>query len=91
MGKAKKSNSAPMKNVALDKQLTEGKVSKHKNRDKCYLRSEESSVLDSKTSRKILTAAKRQQLELNEENFPSLGEKKSVNFNFGKHLTIQQI
>lgn len=41
-------------------------------------------VLDSKTSKKILAAAKQQQLEFNEDNFPSLAPKKSVNFDLGK-------
>lgn len=40
--------------------------------------------MDGKTSKKILAVAKQQQLEFNEENFPSLAPRKSVNFNLGK-------
>ncbi|XP_013106384.1 bystin [Stomoxys calcitrans] len=83
MGKAKKSNMTKMKNAPLEQQLLEGKVVKKKDRKKVSLRAEESSVLDSKTSKKILAAAKQQQLEFNEENFPSLTPKKSVDFNLG--------
>ncbi|KNC23574.1 Bystin [Lucilia cuprina] len=83
MGKPKKSNLAPAKNVSLEKQLTEGKVAKQKNRNKIHIRAEESSVLDSKTSKKILEAAKQQQLELNDDNFPSLAPRKKVNFDLG--------
>uniref|UniRef100_A0A1A9WAV6 Bystin n=1 Tax=Glossina brevipalpis TaxID=37001 RepID=A0A1A9WAV6_9MUSC len=85
MGKAKKSKLAPVKNVSLEKQLMDGKVAKKKNRQKIHLRAEESSVVDSKTSRKILAAARMQQLdeELNEENFPNLITKKSTHINLG--------
>ncbi|TMW46977.1 hypothetical protein DOY81_007941 [Sarcophaga bullata] len=83
MGKPKKSNIAPERKVPLEQQLMDGKVVKQKVRNKVHIRAEESSVLDSKTSKKILEAAKQQQLELNEENFPSLAPKKSVNFNLG--------
>ncbi|XP_075156031.1 bystin [Haematobia irritans] len=83
MGKAKKSNMVKAKNPPLEQQLLEGKVAKKKDRKKVNLRAEESSVLDSKTSKKILAAAKQQQLEFNEENFPSLTPKKSVDINLG--------
>ncbi|KAM7348162.1 bystin [Cochliomyia hominivorax] len=83
MGKAKKSNVAPPKKVSLEQQLTEGKVAKQKNRNKVHIRAEESSILDSKTSKKILEAAKKQQLELNDDNFPSLVPKKRVDFDLG--------
>lgn len=88
MGKAKKVSKISSKSqVPLDKQMTQGKVFK-KNRDKLYLRAEESSVVDSKTSKKILLAAKQQQLDLTEENFPdTLGAKsKSKKFNLGPNL-----
>ncbi|XP_011194855.1 bystin [Zeugodacus cucurbitae] len=86
MVKPKKANLVQNKNVALDKQLVQGKVAKRKNKDKFHLRAEESSVLDSKTSKKILDAAKAQQLELNDDNFPSLGGKKPYN-----HVNIGDI
>ncbi|XP_055915018.1 bystin [Eupeodes corollae] len=89
MGKAKKINKVNSKSqVPLDKQMTQGKVVK-KNRDKLYLRAEEHSVVDSRTSKKILQAAKQQQLDLNEENFPdTLGAKrKTTKFNLGPSLS----
>lgn len=39
--------------------------------------------LDPKSSQKILAAARLQQLEVDEENFPSLAPKRKVNFNLG--------
>lgn len=39
--------------------------------------------LDPKSSQKILAAARLQQLEVDEENFPSLVPKRKVNFNLG--------
>ncbi|XP_005175473.1 bystin-like [Musca domestica] len=86
MGKPKKSNVASVRKVPLDEQIMDGKVAKQKDRKKINFRAEESSVLDSKTSKKILAAAKQQQLEFNEENFPSLTPKKSVNFNLGDDI-----
>ncbi|KAH8400199.1 hypothetical protein KR215_008546 [Drosophila sulfurigaster] len=88
MGKPKKANVATIKNVNLEKQITEGKVSKAKNKDKVKLRAEESPNLDTKSSQKILAAARQQQLEMDEENFPSLVPKRSVNFNL--HDNIEQ-
>lgn len=88
MGRTKNINKISTKSkVPLDKQMTQGKVSK-KNRDKLYLRAEESSVVDSRTSKKILLAAKQQQLDLNEENFPdTLGAKsKPEKFNLRPSL-----
>ncbi|XP_067638053.1 bystin isoform X2 [Eurosta solidaginis] len=85
MVKPKKSKTAPGKNVTLEKQLTQGKVSKQKSKKKFQLRAEESSVLDGKTSNKILAAAKAQQLELNKYNFPSIeGTKKQPNISIGE-------
>lgn len=84
MGKPKKSNVQSAKNIALEKQITAGKVAKQKGKHKFYLRAEEQTVLDSKTSNKILNAAKRQQLEVEaDEEFPPLGApaKRSVKFN----------
>ncbi|XP_030378167.1 bystin [Scaptodrosophila lebanonensis] len=81
MGKPKKANLAPQKNVNLEKQITEGKVAKHRNKDKFKLRAEETPNIDAKSSQKILAAAKQQQLELNEENFPSLVDRKIAKFN----------
>ncbi|KAH8305371.1 hypothetical protein KR044_012843 [Drosophila immigrans] len=82
MGKPKKANVATIKNVNLEKQITDGKVSKTKSKDnKVKLRAEESPNLDTKSSQKILAAARQQQLEMDEENFPSLIPKRSVNFN----------
>uniref|UniRef100_A0A1A9ZF57 Bystin n=1 Tax=Glossina pallidipes TaxID=7398 RepID=A0A1A9ZF57_GLOPL len=85
MGKAKKLKLAPAKNVSLEAQLMDNKVAKKKNRQKVHLRAEESSVMDSKTSQKILAVARKQKLdeELDEENFPSLITKNSGNFNLG--------
>ncbi|XP_017142704.1 bystin [Drosophila miranda] len=80
MGKPKKANVAIIKNVSLEKQITEGKVAKAKTKSKFNLREEDSSNIDAKSSQKILAAAKKQQLELNEENFPSLVTVKKVNF-----------
>ncbi|XP_034662162.1 bystin [Drosophila subobscura] len=80
MGKPKKANVAIIKNVSLEKQITEGKVAKAKTKSKFNLRDEDSSNIDAKSSQKILAAAKKQQLELNEENFPSLVTVKKVNF-----------
>uniref|UniRef100_A0A0K8VTG8 Bystin n=1 Tax=Bactrocera latifrons TaxID=174628 RepID=A0A0K8VTG8_BACLA len=85
MVKPKKANLVQNKNVALEKQLVQGKITKRKNKDKFHLRAEESSMLDSKTSKKILDAAKAQQLELNDDNFPSLGgEKAYTHVNIGE-------
>lgn len=88
MGKPKKSNVQNPKNIALDKQITAGKVAKNKSgKSKFHLRAEEQTVLDSKTSNKILNAAKRQQLEVEaDEEFPPLGApmKRGVKFNLGK-------
>ncbi|KAH8295577.1 hypothetical protein KR018_000547 [Drosophila ironensis] len=81
MGKPKKANVATVKNVNLEKQITEGKVAKNKTKDKVKLRAEESPNIDARSSQKILAAAKQQQLELDEENFPSLVTVKKVNFN----------
>ncbi|EDX02329.1 bystin [Drosophila yakuba] len=81
MGKPKKANVATIKNVTLEKQITEGRVAKNKNKDKVKLRAEESANIDARSSQKILAAAKLQQLELDEENFPSLVTVKKVNFN----------
>lgn len=86
MGKPKKSNVQPAKNIALDKQITAGKVAKQKGKKSVlHLRAEEQTVLDSKTSNKILNEAKRQQLEVEaEEDFPPLappGKKGRVKFN----------
>ncbi|XP_017091500.1 bystin [Drosophila bipectinata] len=81
MGKPKKANVATVKNVNLEKQITDGKVAKAKNKDKVKLRAEESPNIDARSSQKILAAAKQQQLELDEENFPSLVTVKKVNFN----------
>ncbi|EDX17358.1 bystin [Drosophila simulans] len=81
MGKPKKANVATIKNVNLEKQITEGRVAKNKNKDKVKLRAEESANIDARSSQKILAAAKLQQLELDEENFPSLVAVKKVNFN----------
>ncbi|XP_017116336.1 bystin [Drosophila elegans] len=80
MGKPKKANVATIKNVNLEKQITEGKVAKNKTKDKVKLRAEESANIDARSSQKILAAAKLQQLELDEENFPSLVTVKKVNF-----------
>lgn len=44
MGKPKKANVATIKNVNLEKQITEGKVSKPKNKEKVKLRAEEKPV-----------------------------------------------
>jgi len=44
MGKPKKANVATIKNVNLEKQITEGRVAKNKNKDKVKLRAEESAV-----------------------------------------------
>lgn len=44
MVKPKKSNIVPNKNVALDKQLVQGKVTKRKSKEKFHLRAEESAV-----------------------------------------------
>lgn len=71
---------ATIKNVNLEKQITEGRVAKNKNKDKVKLRAEESANIDARSSQKILAAAKLQQLELDEENFPSLVTVKKVNF-----------
>ncbi|KAH8331964.1 hypothetical protein KR067_005052 [Drosophila pandora] len=105
MGKPKKANVATVKNVNLEKQITDGKVAKAKNKDKVKLRAEESPVgnmgfpprlkglrinplpfqnIDARSSQKILAAAKQQQLELDEENFPSLVTVKKVNFNLSE-------
>ncbi|EDV91887.1 bystin [Drosophila grimshawi] len=84
MGKPKKSNVAIIKNVSLENQIIEGKVTKpkkNKDKDKVKLRAEESPNIDAKSSQKILAAARQQQLELDEENFPSLTPRKNVNFN----------
>ncbi|KAH8241758.1 hypothetical protein KR038_003200 [Drosophila bunnanda] len=80
MGKPKKANVATIKTVNLEKQITEGKVAKAKTKDKVKMRAEESPNLDARSSQNILAAAKRQQLELDEENFPSLVTVKKVNF-----------
>lgn len=53
MGKAKKSNLAPAKHVALVKQLTEGKVAKTRNKDKFNLRAQEGSVEIFKVPKKL--------------------------------------
>ncbi|EDW66341.1 bystin [Drosophila novamexicana] len=81
MGKPKKANVATIKTVNLEKQITEGKVSKAKNKEKVKLRAEESPNIDAKSSQKILAAARQQQLELDEENFPSLAPRRNVKFN----------
>lgn len=44
MGKPKKANVAIIKNVNLEKQITDGKVAKAKNKDKVKLRAEETAV-----------------------------------------------
>lgn len=44
MGKPKKANVATIKNVNLEKQITEGKVAKPKKQDKIKLRAEETPV-----------------------------------------------
>lgn len=86
MVKPKKANLVQNKNVSLEKQLVQGKVTKRKNKDKFHLRAEETSVLDNKTSKKILDASKVQQLELNDDNFPSLGGKNGYS-----HVNIGEI
>ncbi|XP_034489759.1 bystin [Drosophila innubila] len=90
MGKPKKANVAIIKNVNLEKQITEGKVSKAKNKDKVKLRAEESANIDTKSSQKILAAARQQQLEMDEENFPSLVPRRSVNFNLQDTVEPEQ-
>ncbi|KAH8388076.1 hypothetical protein KR093_011574 [Drosophila rubida] len=91
MGKPKKANVATIKNVNLEKQITDGKVSKTKNKDnKVKLRAEESPNLDTKSSQKILAAARQQQLEMDEENFPSLTPKRSVNFNLHDNMEHEE-
>lgn len=44
MGKPKKANVATIKNVSLEKQITDGKVLKAKSKEKVKLRAEESPV-----------------------------------------------
>ncbi|KAM8721027.1 hypothetical protein ACLKA7_006975 [Drosophila subpalustris] len=90
MGKPKKANVAIIKNPTLEKQITEGKVSKAKNKDKVKLRAEESANIDTKSSQKILAAARLQQLEMDEENFPTLGPRRSVNFNLQDNVEPEQ-
>ncbi|EDW05592.1 bystin [Drosophila mojavensis] len=81
MGKPKKANVATIKNVSLEKQITDGKVLKAKSKEKVKLRAEESPNIDAKSSQKILAAARQQQLELDEENFPSLTAPRTVKLN----------
>lgn len=54
MVKPKKANLVQNKNVALEKQLVQGKISKRKNKDKFHLRAEESSVSKTLKFRKVL-------------------------------------
>ncbi|KAL5276712.1 BYSL family protein [Megaselia abdita] len=92
MGKPKKTNVQQNKNIALDKQITAGKVAKQKGKSKFHLRAEEQTVLDSKSSNKILNAAKKQQLEVEaEEDFPPLGApvKRAVKFNLSSGINVE--
>ncbi|ALC48618.1 bys [Drosophila busckii] len=91
MGKPKKSNVANNKNDNLEKQITgAGKVAKHKNKDKFKLRAEESPNIDAKSSQKILAAARQQQLEMDEENFPSLAPRRNLRFNLKDGLDNEE-
>lgn len=58
--------SAKNKKMPLEEQINEGKVAKPKNRQKFRLRAEEDSIVDSKISKKILSEARKQHLEMNE-------------------------
>ncbi|XP_037031605.1 bystin [Bradysia coprophila] len=86
MGKPKKSKkfghaAAPSK-VALDEQITQGRVAKSKGNLKIRLRAEEEMYVDAKSSQKILSAARQQQAEFNiEDDFgPPLVKKLSNPF-----------
>lgn len=86
--KSKKSSVRPAKNIALDKQITDGKVKKDKGKKNFGLRAEEQDVIDSRTSGKIVKLAKNQQRELEtEDEYPSFGGgvkgRGTVKFNLG--------
>uniref|UniRef100_A0A0K8TT50 Putative cell adhesion complex protein bystin n=1 Tax=Tabanus bromius TaxID=304241 RepID=A0A0K8TT50_TABBR len=87
MGKSKKANMVKAKNAPLGDQIQEGKVIKQKTRHKVFLRAEESELVDSKTSRKILSSAREQRAEINKE----LGDveivKKPSKVSFGSRKT----
>lgn len=53
MVKPKKANLVQNKNVSLEKQLVQGKVTKRKNKDKFHLRAEETSVSKNLKSLKV--------------------------------------
>lgn len=74
MGKPKKRNinndQQSGSKVGLEQQINDGRVVKSKkNREKFRLRAEEEEYLDSKTSKKILSEARKQQVEINLSDF----------------------
>lgn len=72
MGKAKKKNmlnSGNSHKMGLEQQIVDGKVAKPKQSNKFRLRAEEKEYIDSKTSGKILSEARKQQAEINLDNF----------------------
>ncbi|XP_022919122.2 bystin [Onthophagus taurus] len=75
MGKAKKLKPSQMgKKVSLEEQLDDDKFAKPKNRNKIRVRKDDhEKFVDADLSRKILSAAREQQIEL-EEEAQSLGE-----------------
>ncbi|KAJ6633274.1 Bystin [Pseudolycoriella hygida] len=81
MGKSKKFGHAPAPSkLSLDEQITQGRVSKSKGKMKIRLRAEEEMFVDTKSSQKILSAARQQQAEFNiEDDFGPPLVKKSTN------------
>lgn len=80
MGKAKIFKKVKQRNEPLEKQITTGKVKKEKSKNKGLL-AQESGVIDSQTSKKIITAAKNQKLELEDEFFQNV-KPRSVHLDF---------
>ncbi|XP_050502484.1 bystin [Diabrotica virgifera virgifera] len=78
MGKVKQKSNPPQKNVPLEQDIQNTKFAKSKNRNKIRLRKdEEEQYVDANLSRKILSAARSQQREL-EENTPQQSKNKFV-------------
>ncbi|XP_056640934.1 bystin [Diorhabda sublineata] len=65
MGKVKQKGNQPLKHVPLEQDIQNTKIAKSKNRSKIRLRKdEEEQFVDTNLSRKILSAARSQQMEL---------------------------
>ncbi|XP_072382297.1 bystin [Diabrotica undecimpunctata] len=78
MGKVKQKSNPHQKNVPLEQDIQNTKFAKSKNRNKIRLRKdEEEQYVDANLSRKILSAARSQQREL-EENTPQQSKNKFV-------------